>query len=47
MILDSLDSVELISTLEEEYDIEIPDEDVVKMNTVGDVVGYIEKKIKN
>jgi len=39
---DSLDIVELIMALEEEYELEIPDEDVEKMATVGDVVEYIK-----
>ncbi|MGH4119964.1 acyl carrier protein [Clostridium sp.] len=39
---DSLDIVELIMALEEEYEIEIPDEDVEKITTVGDVVEYIK-----
>jgi len=38
---DSLDIVELIMALEEEYDIEIPDEDAEKIQTVGDAVTYI------
>ena len=41
---DSLDTVELIMALEEEFSIEIPDEDAEKMTTVGDVVKYIEEK---
>ena len=41
---DSLDIVELIMALEEEYDIEIPDEDVEKMATVSDVVEYIKTR---
>ena len=41
---DSLDIVELIMALEEEYDIEIPDEDVEKMVTVSDVVEYIKTR---
>jgi acyl carrier protein len=41
---DSLDNVELIMALEEEFNIEIPDEDAEKMKTVGDVVKYIEEK---
>ncbi len=41
---DSLDIVELIMALEEEYDIEIPDEDVEKISTVGDVVEYIKAR---
>ncbi|KUK34848.1 MAG: Acyl carrier protein [Caldanaerobacter subterraneus] len=38
---DSLDIVELIMALEEEFDIEIPDEDAEKIKTVGDVVEYL------
>lgn len=40
---DSLDIVELIMSIEEEFDIEISDEDAEKIVTVGDVVNYIEK----
>ena len=43
---DSLDIVELVMGLEERYNIEIPDEDLVTLKTVGDVVGYIESKLK-
>lgn len=39
---DSLDIVELIMALEEEFDIEIPDEDAEKVVSVGDVVDYIK-----
>ncbi|MGB9678993.1 MAG: acyl carrier protein [Thermoanaerobacteraceae bacterium] len=38
---DSLDIVELVMALEEEFDIEIPDEDAEKIKTVGDVVEYL------
>lgn len=38
---DSLDIVELIMALEEEFDIEVPDEDAEKLATVGDAVEYI------
>lgn len=38
---DSLDIVELIMALEEEFDIEIPDEEAEKISTVGDAVNYI------
>lgn len=41
---DSLDVVELIMALEEEFDIEIPDEDAEKIKTVGDAVDYIKDK---
>ncbi|HEY8394929.1 MAG TPA: acyl carrier protein [Thermaerobacter sp.] len=40
---DSLDIVELIMALEEEFDLEIPDEDAEKIVTVGDAIQYIEK----
>ena len=42
---DSLDIVELIMALEEEFDIESPDEDAEKVATVGDVVDYIKDHI--
>lgn len=41
---DSLDIVELVMTMEEEFDLDIPDEEAEKMKTVGDVVKYIETK---
>ena len=41
---DSLDTVELVMALEEEFGIEIPDEDAEKITTVGDAVKYIEEK---
>ncbi len=41
---DSLDTVELVMALEEEFGIEIPDEDAEKMGTVGDAIKYIEEK---
>ena len=43
---DSLDTVELVMALEEEFEIEIPDEEAEKMNRVADVVSYIESKIQ-
>jgi len=39
---DSLDIVELVMAFEEEYGLEIPDEDAEKIRTVKDVIGYIE-----
>ena len=41
---DSLDTVELIMAFEEEFDVEIPDEDAQKIKTVKDVIDYIESK---
>ena len=43
---DSLDIVELVMALEEEFDIEIPDSDAEKVVTVGDVVDYIKENVK-
>lgn len=42
---DSLDTVELVMALEEEFGIEISDEDAEKIQTVGDAVKYIEERI--
>ena len=41
---DSLDIVELVMALEDEFDIKIPDEEYDKIKTVGDVINYIEEK---
>ncbi len=41
---DSLDIVELIMALEEEFDMEIPEEEAEKITSVGDVVAYIENQ---
>jgi acyl carrier protein len=43
---DSLDIVELVMALEDEYGIEIPDEEAEKIETVGDAIKYIEEHIK-
>jgi acyl carrier protein len=43
---DSLDIVELVMAMEEEFDIEIPDEDAEKLRTVQDVLKYLEGKGK-
>jgi len=40
---DSLDTVELVMALEEEFGIEVPDEDAEKIQTVGDVAKYIDE----
>jgi acyl carrier protein len=42
---DSLDTVELVMALEEEFDIEIPDEDAEKILTVGRALEYIKEKM--
>lgn len=39
---DSLDIVDLVMSLEEEFDTEIPDEEIENIKTVGDIVKYIE-----
>ena len=43
---DSLDIVELVMAIEEEFDMEIPDSDAEKVATVGDVVEYIKENAK-
>ena len=40
---DSLDTVELVTAFEENFDIEVPDEEAEKLQSVADVVAYIEK----
>jgi len=42
---DSLDAVELIMAIEEEYDIEIAEEDAQKFTSLGNIVSYIESKV--
>ena len=42
---DSLDIVELIMGIEEEFDIEIPDEDAEKLTTVGEAMNYVKAKL--
>ena len=43
---DSLDTVELVMALEEEFGIEVPDEQAEKLQSVGDVIKYIEDQAK-
>ena len=44
---DSLDVVDLVMSFEEELDIEIPDDQVEKIKTVGDIVKFIEEKVED
>ncbi len=43
---DSLDAVEVIMALEDQFDIEIPDEDAEGFKSIGDIAKYIEEKTK-
>lgn len=45
--VDSLDVVEICMGLETEFDIQIPDEDVEKMSTIGDMITHIKEKTSN
>lgn len=44
---DSLDVADLVMSFEEEFDIEIPDDQVEKIKTVGDIVKFIEEKVED
>ena len=44
---DSLDTVELVMEFEDEFDLNIPDEDAEKIQTVGDAVKFLEKNAKS
>jgi acyl carrier protein len=44
---DSLDIVELVMAMEEEFDMDIPDEDSEKIQSVGDAINYLNDKSKN
>jgi acyl carrier protein len=44
---DSLDTVELIMAFEEEFGVEVPDEEAEKLQSVGDVIRYIEEKTES
>lgn len=43
---DSLDIADIVMSLEEEFDVEVPDEALQNMKTVGDIVKYIEEKVE-
>lgn len=42
---DSLDVVELLMAIEDEFDVEIPDEEIERLKTIGDVVEYIQNNM--
>ena len=42
---DSLDTVAMIRQFDKEFNVEIPDEDIQKIATVGDAIAYVEKKV--
>lgn len=42
---DSLDAVEIIMAIEDEYEIEIPDEDAEKFQSIGDIVKFVEERL--
>ena len=44
---DSLDVLDLTMAFEEEFSIDVPDEDAEKLETVGDAINYIEQKVEN
>ena len=44
---DSLDIVELVMAMEETFDIEIPDDDAEKIQTIGDAVSYLKDRLGN
>lgn len=43
---DSLDAVEIIMAIEDEFEIEVPDEDAEKFQTIGDIVKYVEENVE-
>ena len=43
---DSLDAVEIIMAIEDEFELEVPDEDAEKFQTIGDIVHYVEDNVK-
>lgn len=44
---DSLDVVDLVMSLEDEFDLEIPDEDIENIRTVGELVKYLEGRVED
>ena len=45
IVADSLDVVELLMSIEDEFEVEIPDEEIEKLKTIGDVVEYIQNNM--
>ncbi|MDR3296041.1 MAG: acyl carrier protein, partial [Clostridiales Family XIII bacterium] len=43
---DSLDAVEIIMAIEDEFDIEVPDDEAEKFQSVGDIVRYVEEQVQ-
>ncbi len=46
LCMDSIDEVEIIMALEDEFDLDITDEDANKFDTVGDIVAFLERVVK-
>lgn len=44
---DSLDIVELVMAMEETFDVEIPDDDAEKIQTIGDAISYLKERLGN
>jgi len=44
---DSLDIVELVMAMEEEFDVEIPDDDAEKIQSIGDAINYLKAKLES
>jgi acyl carrier protein len=44
---DSLDIVELVMAMEEEFNVEIPDEDAERIQTIGDAIAYLREKLES
>lgn len=45
IVADSLDIVEMLMEIEEEFDVDVPDEDAQKLSTVGELCGYIDERL--
>jgi acyl carrier protein len=43
----SLDLVELVMAMEDTFDVEIPDDDAAKLQTIGDAISYLKKRLEN